>query len=54
MTGYSWIVDFESCAGIAEITSGYVEYEGDGASEIGGLGEEVFTITASGLGDCDF
>ena len=53
-TGYSWIVDFDSCAGIAEITSGYVELADDGANVIGGAGEEIFTITASGLGDCDF
>ena len=52
-TGYSWIVDFDSCAGIAEITSGYVELTGN-ANVIGGAGEEVFTITTSGVGSCIF
>ena len=53
-TGYSWIVDFESCDGIAEITSGYVEFTGSDANVIGGAGEEVFSIRAIGVGNCNF
>ena len=52
-TGYSWIVNFDSCADIAEITSGYVESTGN-ANMIGGAGEEIFTVTASGVGNCNF
>ena len=28
-TGYSWIIDFDSCDGIVEITSGYVVFDND-------------------------
>ena len=34
-TGYSWIIDFDSCDGILEITSGFVTFANDD-SLIGG------------------
>lgn len=51
-TGYSWIVDYDDCRDILEITSGYVTYENDDFAGAGG--EEVFTLTAVGFGECDF
>ena len=54
-TGYSWIVDYDDCEDILDITSGYVTYEDDDSSfPTGAGGEEVFTLTAVGYGDCDF
>ena len=53
-TGYSWIVDYDDCEDILDITSGYVTYENDGNSFSGAGGEEVFTLTAVGYGKCDF
>ena len=45
-TGYSWIIDFEECAGIIDITSAYVSFQEDSSDFITGLGEEVFTLAA--------
>ena len=53
-TGYSWLLDRENCDGIIDITNGYVfNPPTDGSSDIG-FGEEIFTLTATGPGQCTF
>ena len=52
-TGYTWVIDQESCAGILDITSGYVYYPAVDSFDVG-YGEEIFTITATGFGQCAF
>ena len=54
-TGYSWIIDKQSCNGILDITQKYWYYEpeeNDGWDV--GYGEEIFTLTALKFGNCDF
>ena len=54
-TGYTWIIDHADCDGVANIESGYVYYppETDDGFDVG-YGEEVFTVTAEGRGECTF
>ena len=54
-TGYTWIIDHKECDGVAEITSNYAYYppENDDGFDVG-YGEEVFTVTAAGKGECTF
>ena len=53
-TGYSWLVDRENCDGIVDITNGYVFNPPAANSTEPGFGEEIFTLTATGPGECKF
>ena len=46
-TGYSWLIDTESCETILDIDVGYVYTEPEDDANFGvGYGEEIFTLTA--------
>ena len=54
-TGYSWMIDYEECKDVIKIVSGYVYYEPEEEDGFGvGYGEEIFTVTAKGKGECTF
>ena len=57
------MIDQDNCAGILDITSGYVYYPAEDNSaednsaedsEDVGYGEVIFTLTATGFGRCAF
>ena len=53
-SAYSWIIDRDSCRGIADITNGFVappETDDEFSTD---FGSEVFTVTALAQGDCTF
>ena len=50
-TGFSWLIDRQDCNDILDITTGFVS-NSDGFDT--GFGEEIFTLTAVGEGDCTF
>ena len=54
-TGYTWIIDQQSCKRYLDISSGYVFYEPetDDGWDVG-YGEEIFTLTAKRYGNCIF
>ena len=54
-TGYTWIIDHKGCKDVVVIESGYVYYppENDDGFDTG-YGEEIFTVTAVGQGECTF
>ena len=54
-TGYTWMIDYEECKDVIKIVSGYVYYEPEEEDGFGvGYGEEIFTVTAKGKGECTF
>jgi len=52
--GYTWLIDYDDCDGIVDITSSIVYYPSTNANVDNGYSEEIFTLTAGGFGTCDF
>ena len=54
-TGYTWIIDHDGCDDVVDIDAGYVYYppEDENSFDVG-YGEEIFTLTAEGKGECNF
>jgi hypothetical protein len=53
-TGFSWLVDRANCRAVLDITNGFVFTASDDSSFDAAFGEEIFTLTAIGEGECVF
>lgn len=53
-TGFSWLVDRANCRDVLDITNGFVFTASADASFDAAFGEEIFTLTAIGEGECVF
>ena len=52
-TGYSWILDRQSCYNVVQIDAEYV-YSPPSDDVVGSSGQEVYTLTAEKYGKCTF
>ena len=52
--GYTWLIDYDDCEGIVDITSGVVYYPSTNGNVDNSYSEEIFTLTAGGFGSCEF
>ena len=52
--GYTWLIDYDDCEGIVDITSSIAYYPSTNPNVDNGYSEEIFTLTAGGFGTCDF